>query len=106
MRDSRAHLQRRAGARRKRAGGLPRRAEPHVRLGAPGRRAARRASSLASLSTGIEFALGAMLFFGLGDLVYKRAAMAGVRADHFLMVQSWGFATGVALYGALTGTLQ
>jgi uncharacterized membrane protein/pimeloyl-ACP methyl ester carboxylesterase len=58
------------------------------------------------LSTGIEFALGAMLFFGLGDLVYKRAAMAGVRADHFLMVQSWGFATGVALYGALTGTLQ
>jgi drug/metabolite transporter (DMT)-like permease len=58
------------------------------------------------LSTGIEFALGAMLFFGLGDLVYKRAAMAGVQAHHFLMMQSWGFAASVALYGALTGTLH
>ena len=58
------------------------------------------------MSTGIAFALGAMIFFGLGDLVYKRAASAGVRADHFLMVQSWGFAASVALYGALTGTLR
>jgi uncharacterized membrane protein len=55
---------------------------------------------------GIAFALGAMVFFGLGDLVYKRAAMAGVKAHHFLMVQSWGFAASVALYGALTGTLR
>lgn len=47
-----------------------------------------------------------MLFFGLGDLVYKRAAMAGVKAHHFLMVQSWGFAASVVLYAALTGTLR
>lgn len=47
-----------------------------------------------------------MLFFGLGDLIYKRAAMAGVPAHRFLMVQSWGFATAVAIYGALTGTLR
>lgn len=47
-----------------------------------------------------------MLFFGLGDLVYKRAAAAGVPAHHFLMVQSWGFTAAVALYAALTGTLR
>ena len=58
------------------------------------------------MDSGIAFALGAMVFFGLGDLVYKRAAMAGVKAHHFLMVQSWGFAASVALYGALTGTLR
>ena len=56
------------------------------------------------MDSGIAFALGAMVFFGLGDLVYKRAATAGVKAHHFLMVQSWGFAASVALYGALTGT--
>lgn len=58
------------------------------------------------MDSGIAFALGAMVFFGLGDLVYKRAAMAGVKAHHFLMVQSWGFAASVVLYGALTGTLR
>ena len=58
------------------------------------------------MSPGIAFALGAMLFFGLGDLVYKRAAMAGVKAHHFLMVQAWGFTASVALYAALTGTLR
>ncbi len=47
-----------------------------------------------------------MLFFGLGDLVYKRAAAAGVQAHHFLMVQSWGFTAAVTLYAALTGTLR
>lgn len=58
------------------------------------------------MSPGLAFALGAMLFFGLGDLVYKRAASAGVQAHHFLMVQSWGFAASVVLYAALTGTLR
>ena len=58
------------------------------------------------MTAGIGFALGAMLFFGLGDLVYKRAAAAGVQAHHFLMVQSWGFAAAVTLYAALTGTLR
>ena len=58
------------------------------------------------MNPGIGFALGARVFFGLGDLVYKRAATAGVKAHHFLMVQSWGFAASVALYGAITGTLR
>ena len=58
------------------------------------------------MSGSLGFALGAMIFFGLGDLIYKRAATAGVKPHHFLMVQSWGFAASVALYGALTGTLR
>lgn len=58
------------------------------------------------MSPAIGFALAAMLFFGLGDLVYKRAASAGVQAHHFLMVQSWGFAASLLLYAALTGTLR
>jgi uncharacterized membrane protein len=58
------------------------------------------------VTPGIEFALAAMLFFGLGDLIYKRAATVGVQAHHFLMVQSWGFGASMLLYGALTGTLR
>ncbi|HEX7052804.1 MAG TPA: EamA family transporter [Burkholderiales bacterium] len=58
------------------------------------------------MSESLAFALGAMLFFGVGDLVYKRAASAGVQAHHFLMVQSWGFGASMVLYGALTGTLR
>jgi drug/metabolite transporter (DMT)-like permease len=58
------------------------------------------------MSQGIAFALGAMLCYGLGDLVYKRAAQAGVRADRFLMTQSWCFFTCVLLYGIATGTLR
>jgi len=58
------------------------------------------------MDSGTGFALGAMLFFGLGDLVYKRGSAAGAPAHHFLMVQSWVFAPSVALYAAATGTLH
>jgi len=54
----------------------------------------------------LELALGALLFFGLGDLVYKRGAAAGAQAHHFLMVQAWIFAPTVLLYGVLTGSLR
>jgi drug/metabolite transporter (DMT)-like permease len=57
------------------------------------------------MTPGIEYALGAMLFFGIGDLVYKRGAAAGVPPHHLLMVQSWVFMPTVALYGLFTGTL-
>ena len=56
--------------------------------------------------TGLQLALGAMLLFGLGDLVYKRGAAAGVPAHRFLMVQSWLFAPTVLAYAAFTGTLR
>lgn len=58
------------------------------------------------MTPGIEYALGALLFFGLGDLVYKRGAAAGAPPHHFLMVQSWVFTPTVALYGLFTGTLE
>src|SRR6266705_3470757 len=58
------------------------------------------------MTPGIEYALGAMLLFGLGDLVYKRGAAAGAQPHHFLMVQSWVFTPTVALYGLATGSLE
>jgi len=57
------------------------------------------------MTPGVEYALGTMVFYGLADLVYKRAASAGVRAHHFLMVQAWCFTPGIILFGLLTGTL-
>jgi drug/metabolite transporter (DMT)-like permease len=58
------------------------------------------------MTPGIEYALGAMLFFGLGDLVYKRGAAAGAQPHHFLMVQSWVFAPSVVLYAMWTDSLH
>ena len=57
------------------------------------------------MTPGIEYALGAMLFFGIGDLIYKRGAAAGAEPHHFLMVQSWVFTPAVTLYGLFTGSL-
>ena len=58
------------------------------------------------MTSGITFALGAMLCFGLSDLVYKRAAGAGVPAHHLMMVQSWLYGPLVLLYGMFTHTLR
>jgi drug/metabolite transporter (DMT)-like permease len=58
------------------------------------------------MSTAIQYALGAMLLFGVGDLIYKRGAAAGALPHQFLMVQSWVFLPTVAAYGALTGSLH
>jgi drug/metabolite transporter (DMT)-like permease len=57
------------------------------------------------VSTEIEYAVAALVFYGLSDLVYKRAAATGIRADHFLMVQGWVFAPLVILYGLGSHTL-
>ena len=58
------------------------------------------------MTPGLGFALGAMLLFGLGDLIYKRAAAAGVEASQFIMLQSWVFCPGITLYAWATGTLD
>jgi drug/metabolite transporter (DMT)-like permease len=58
------------------------------------------------MTQGLEYALGAMLCYGLADFIYKRAAGAGVQAHHFLMVQAWFFAPTVLVYGLLTRTLK
>lgn len=57
------------------------------------------------MSSAFGCALGAMLFFGCADAVYKRAAAAGVLPRHLLMVQSAVFLTSVTLYGLLTESL-
>jgi drug/metabolite transporter (DMT)-like permease len=57
------------------------------------------------MADGVTLALGAMLFYGLADWVYKRAAASGVQAHHFLLLQAFIFAPGIFLYGFMTGTL-
>ena len=57
------------------------------------------------MAEGVELALGAMMFHGLADWVYKRAAASGVEAHHFLPLQAFFFAPGIFLYGLATGTL-
>jgi drug/metabolite transporter (DMT)-like permease len=57
------------------------------------------------MNTAIGCAFGAMFFFGIGDLIYKRGSTAGARPHHFLMVQSWIFLPSVVLYGFVTNAL-
>ena len=46
-----------------------------------------------------------MMFYGLADWVFKRAAASGVQAHHFLALQALFFAPGIFLYGLTTNTL-
>ena len=54
----------------------------------------------------LVFALSALLCYGLSDFVYKRSAVAGIRADHFLMVQGWFFCPLVIVYALASGRLH
>jgi drug/metabolite transporter (DMT)-like permease len=58
------------------------------------------------MTPGLLFALGAMLCFGIGDLLYKRAAATGVGAAQFVMLQAWVFAPTINIYAFATGTLD
>ncbi|MFN0305405.1 MAG: EamA family transporter [Burkholderiales bacterium] len=51
-------------------------------------------------------ALAAMVLFGLGDLVYKRVAQAGIPAHRFMMAQTWFFGACTAAYGVMTDSLR
>ena len=57
------------------------------------------------MGKGIEYALGAMLLYGVADFVYKRGAAAGAQPHQFLMVQTWFFSSAALLYGLGSGTL-
>jgi drug/metabolite transporter (DMT)-like permease len=57
------------------------------------------------MAEGVWLALGAMIFYGLADWVYKRAAANAVQAHHFLPLQAFFFAPGIFVYGLATGTL-
>jgi drug/metabolite transporter (DMT)-like permease len=50
------------------------------------------------MTPGIGLALLAMVCFGAGDLIYKRAAAAGIEARHFIMLQAWFFCPLVTIY--------
>jgi len=60
---------------------------------------------IAGMAEGVALALGTMMFYGLADWVYKRAAASGVQPHHFLLLQAFFFAPGIFLYGLATGTL-
>jgi hypothetical protein len=53
----------------------------------------------------IPYAIMAMICYGLSDFIYKQAAAAAIRADHFLMAQAWLFCPLVILYTLATRTL-
>lgn len=57
------------------------------------------------MSSDIAYALAALVCYGLGDFIYKRAAGAGLAAEHFLMGQAWFFCPAIVVYAGLTGTL-
>jgi uncharacterized membrane protein len=57
------------------------------------------------MSESSEYALGALLLYGMADFVYKRGAAAGAQPHHFLMVQTWFFTPCALLYGLASGTL-
>jgi len=46
-----------------------------------------------------------MVCYGMTDFIYKKAAAAGIRSDHFLMAQGWFFAPLVTFYAWATQTL-
>jgi drug/metabolite transporter (DMT)-like permease len=58
------------------------------------------------MTPGLLLALGAMLCFSVGDLIYKRAAAAGMGSAGFVMRQAWIFCPAVNLYAVATGRLD
>jgi uncharacterized membrane protein len=57
------------------------------------------------MTGGTEYAFAALVCYGLGDFIYKRATTAGVQPHHFLMGQAWCFCPAIFLYAWATGTL-
>jgi drug/metabolite transporter (DMT)-like permease len=57
------------------------------------------------MSEPILYAIVAMVCYGFSDFIYKQAAAAGIRADHFLMAQGWLFCPLVIVYALATRTL-
>ena len=53
----------------------------------------------------VVYAILAMVCYGVSDFIYKQAATAGIRADHFLMAQGWLFCPLVIVYALATQTL-
>ena len=60
---------------------------------------------MSALNQSILYAIGAMICYGFTDFIYKQGANAGIRAEHFLMVQGWCFLPLVILYALATHSL-
>jgi uncharacterized membrane protein len=58
------------------------------------------------MNQAILYAIMATVCYGLSDFIYKRAAAAAIRPDHFLMAQAWLFCPLVILYALATHTLD
>ncbi|MDE2229243.1 MAG: EamA family transporter [Alphaproteobacteria bacterium] len=58
------------------------------------------------MTSEVVYALAALVCYGLGDIIYKRAASAGLASDYFLMGQAWFFCPAVIVYAWITGTLE
>ena len=58
------------------------------------------------MTPSIVYALAALVCYGLGDFIYKRAAAAGLASVHLLLGQAWLFCPVVILYAWLTHTLR
>lgn len=57
------------------------------------------------MTAALAFSFGALVANGLFDVVYKRAAQAGIAAHTLLMTQAWCFTAFIVAYGLLSGTL-
>jgi uncharacterized membrane protein len=57
------------------------------------------------MTDGTGYAFAALVCYGLGDFIYKRASAAGIKPHHFLMGQAWCFCPAIFLYAWATGTL-
>jgi len=57
------------------------------------------------MNQSLAYAGAALICYGLSDFVYKRAAAAGIRANHFLMAQAWIFFPLVLVYALAMGQL-
>ena len=58
------------------------------------------------MTPAIAYALAALVCYGLGDFIYKRAAAAGLAPVHLLLGQAWLFCPVVILYAWVTHTLR
>jgi drug/metabolite transporter (DMT)-like permease len=56
------------------------------------------------MNQALVYAIVAMVCYGVSDFIYKQAATAGIRADHFLMAQGWLFCPLVIVYALATHT--
>jgi drug/metabolite transporter (DMT)-like permease len=64
-----------------------------------------RGTKRVTLMNPIFYAIGALLFFGWADFIFKRAADAGIRSHHFILLQVTFFAPSVIALAYFSGAM-